>query len=221
MLLPSDSFSVGDKMAGRHGNKGVISKVLPIEDMPFLARRYTASDHAQPAGVPSRMNVGQIWRRTWDGLEPSWASRRSVLCLMEPPKTTSSQALADAGLPELTVRFACTMGEPVNRWNSETTVGYIYMLKLHHLVDDKVHARSTGPYSLITQQPLGGKARFRWSAIRGNGSLGSGSLWSRLHSSRTSDREERRRGRAYQDLRIDGQGRKHAWKRAHRQALTF
>jgi len=152
-------ISVGDKMAGRHGNKGVIAKILPKEDMPFLADGTPVQILLNPLGVPSRMNVGQILET-----HLGWAGKILGFQAITPVFDGASeddinQVLADAGLPKhgKAQLFDGRTGEPLEQ---ETTVGYIYMLKLHHLVDDKVHARSTGPYSLITQQPLGGKARF-------------------------------------------------------------
>jgi len=152
-------ISVGDKMAGRHGNKGVIAKILPKEDMPFLADGTPVQILLNPLGVPSRMNVGQILET-----HLGWAGKLLGFQAITPVFDGASeddinQVLADAGLPKhgKAQLFDGRTGEPLEQ---ETTVGYIYMLKLHHLVDDKVHARSTGPYSLITQQPLGGKARF-------------------------------------------------------------
>jgi len=152
-------ISVGDKMAGRHGNKGVIAKVLPKEDMPFLADGTPVQIMLNPLGVPSRMNVGQILET-----HLGWAGKMLGFQAITPVFDGASEeeinaVLDDAGLPKhgKAKLFDGRTGEPLEQ---ETTVGYIYMLKLHHLVDDKVHARSTGPYSLITQQPLGGKARF-------------------------------------------------------------
>jgi DNA-directed RNA polymerase subunit beta len=152
-------ISVGDKMAGRHGNKGVISKILPVEDMPFLPDGTPLQILLNPLGVPSRMNVGQILET-----HLGWAAAKLGFQAVTPVFDGASEEgindlLKDAGLPKHgKVRlYDGRTGEPLEQ---ETTVGYIYMLKLHHLVDDKVHARSTGPYSLITQQPLGGKARF-------------------------------------------------------------
>ncbi|MFM7077351.1 MAG: DNA-directed RNA polymerase subunit beta, partial [Planctomycetaceae bacterium] len=152
-------ISVGDKMAGRHGNKGVIAKILPKEDMPFLADGTPVQILLNPLGVPSRMNVGQILET-----HLGWAGKILGFQAITPVFDGASEedinaVLADAGLPKhgKAQLFDGRTGEPLEQ---ETTVGYIYMLKLHHLVDDKVHARSTGPYSLITQQPLGGKARF-------------------------------------------------------------
>jgi DNA-directed RNA polymerase subunit beta len=152
-------ISVGDKMAGRHGNKGVISKILPIADMPFLPDGTPIQIMLNPLGVPSRMNVGQILET-----HLGWAGAKLGFRAITPVFDGATEhqindALEEAGLP----RHGKTKlldGRTGEQFEQETTVGYIYMLKLHHLVDDKVHARSTGPYSLITQQPLGGKARF-------------------------------------------------------------
>ncbi len=151
--------SVGDKMAGRHGNKGVIAKILPVEDMPYLPDGTPLQILLNPLGVPSRMNVGQILETHlgWAGATLGFQAITPVFDGAS--EADINEALDEAGLPRHgKVRlYDGRTGEP---FSQETTVGYIYMLKLHHLVDDKVHARSTGPYSLITQQPLGGKARF-------------------------------------------------------------
>jgi DNA-directed RNA polymerase subunit beta len=153
------TISVGDKMAGRHGNKGVISKILPIEDMPYLEDGTPIQIMLNPLGVPSRMNVGQILET-----HLGWAGSKLGFQAITPVFDGASEAdinkcLAEAGLPAHGKHYLFD-GRTGEKCTQETTVGYIYMLKLHHLVDDKVHARSTGPYSLITQQPLGGKARF-------------------------------------------------------------
>lgn len=152
-------ISVGDKMAGRHGNKGVIAKILPVEDMPYLADGTPLQILLNPLGVPSRMNVGQILET-----HLGWAGAKLGFQALTPVFDGATEegindCLAEAGLPRhgKASLFDGRTGEAMEQ---ETTVGFIYMLKLHHLVDDKVHARSTGPYSLITQQPLGGKARF-------------------------------------------------------------
>ena len=152
-------ISVGDKMAGRHGNKGVIAKILPQEDMPFLADGTPLQILLNPLGVPSRMNVGQILET-----HLGWAGAKLGFQAITPvfdgaTEKTIQEALSEAGLPTHG-KAQLYDGRTGEAFEQETTVGYIYMLKLHHLVDDKVHARSTGPYSLITQQPLGGKARF-------------------------------------------------------------
>ena len=152
-------ISVGDKMAGRHGNKGVIAKILPKEDMPYLADGTPIQIMLNPLGVPSRMNVGQILET-----HLGWAGAKLGFQAVTPvfdgaTEEEINKCLAEAGLP---AHGKTTLydGRTGVLFEQEVTVGYIYMMKLHHLVDDKVHARSTGPYSLITQQPLGGKARF-------------------------------------------------------------
>jgi len=152
-------LSVGDKMAGRHGNKGVIARVLPEEDMPHLPDGTPVEIVLNPLGVPSRMNVGQILET-----HLGWAAEALGLYFASPVfdgagETEIKDWLAKANLPTAgkTVLYD---GMTADRFEEEVTVGYIYMLKLSHLVDDKLHARSIGPYSLITQQPLGGKAQF-------------------------------------------------------------
>ncbi|HHW00686.1 MAG TPA: DNA-directed RNA polymerase subunit beta [Clostridiaceae bacterium] len=152
-------ISVGDKMAGRHGNKGVISRILPEEDMPFLPDGTPLEIVLNPLGVPSRMNIGQVLEvhlgyaakaLGWEIATPVFdgASEEDII-----------ETLRLAGLPEdgKSVLYDGRTGEP---FDNRVTVGYMYFLKLAHLVDDKIHARSTGPYSLVTQQPLGGKAQF-------------------------------------------------------------
>ena len=152
-------LSVGDKMAGRHGNKGVIARVLPEEDMPRLPDGTPVEIVLNPLGVPSRMNVGQILET-----HLGWAAQALGLYFASPVFDGAGEQeikrwLEKAGLPRSgkTTLYDGMTGEP---FEQEVTVGYIYMLKLSHLVDDKLHARSIGPYSLITQQPLGGKAQF-------------------------------------------------------------
>ena len=153
-------ISVGDKMAGRHGNKGVISKILPEEDMPFLADGTPVDILLNPLGVPSRMNVGQILET-----HLGWAAAKLGFKAITPVFDGATRG-GDPQVPEGgrhardAARAYLYDGRTGERFEQPVTVGYIYMLKLHHLVDDKVHARATGPYSLITQQPLGGKARF-------------------------------------------------------------
>ncbi|MFN0206437.1 MAG: DNA-directed RNA polymerase subunit beta [Planctomycetota bacterium] len=153
------NLSVGDKMAGRHGNKGVISKIVPVEDMPFLADGTPVDIVLNPLGVPSRMNVGQILET-----HLGWAAKKLGFRARTPAfdgadENDIEKALTECGFSTggKTVLFDGRTGEA---FEQEVAVGCLYMLKLHHLVDDKVHARATGPYSLITQQPLGGKARF-------------------------------------------------------------
>ena len=152
-------ISVGDKMAGRHGNKGVVSRILPVEDMPFMPDGTPIDILLNPLGVPSRMNLGQILevhlgmvarKRGWKIATPVFdgADQEEI-----------EQLLAESGLSTdgKSILYDGRTGEPFDK---PVTVGVQYMLKLHHLVDDKIHARSTGPYSLVTQQPLGGKAQF-------------------------------------------------------------
>ncbi|WP_066649192.1 DNA-directed RNA polymerase subunit beta [Christensenella timonensis] len=152
-------ISVGDKMAGRHGNKGVISRILPMEDMPFLPDGTPLDIVLNPLGVPSRMNIGQVLE-----VHLGMAARAMGYKVATPVFDGASEEdieelLAKSGLtPDgKTVLYDGRSGEP---FENRVTVGYMYILKLHHLVDDKIHARSTGPYSLVTQQPLGGKAQF-------------------------------------------------------------
>ncbi len=152
-------ISVGDKMAGRHGNKGVISKVLPEEDMPYLKDGTPVDILLNPLGVPSRMNVGQILE-THLGYAAAKLGFKAVTPVFDgATEEEIRDCLKEAGFPT-TGKSVLYDGRTGEAFDQPVTVGYIYMLKLHHLVDDKVHARATGPYSLITQQPLGGKARF-------------------------------------------------------------
>ncbi len=152
-------LSVGDKMAGRHGNKGVVGKVVPVEDMPFLADGTPIDIILNPLSVPSRMNIGQLFETTL-----GWAAHRLGVHFATPvfdgAKTADVEEWLDrAGLPRAGKTYLFD-GRTGDRFKEETAVGFMYVLKLSHLVDDKIHARSIGPYSLITQQPLGGKAQF-------------------------------------------------------------
>jgi DNA-directed RNA polymerase subunit beta len=181
----------GDKLAGRHGNKGVISKILPVEDMPFLSDGTPVDVVLNPLGVPGRMNVGQVlethlgWvaKSGWevDGTAQDWQQRLSAIGatsakpgtrvatpVFDGAREEEIQGLLGSTLPNAdgtrlvgangkALLFDGRTGQP---YREHITVGYMYILKLHHLVDDKIHARSTGPYSMITQQPLGGKAQF-------------------------------------------------------------
>ena len=152
-------ISVGDKMAGRHGNKGVVSRVLPEEDMPFLPDGTPLDIVLNPLGVPSRMNIGQVLE-VHLGYAAHALGCKVATPIFDGATYEDIQAeLVKAGLdPEgKSVLYDGRTGEP---FDNKVTVGYVYFLKLHHLVDDKIHARSTGPYSLVTQQPLGGKAQF-------------------------------------------------------------
>ena len=152
-------IQVGDKMAGRHGNKGVVAKIVPVEDMPFLEDGTPVDIVLNPLGVPSRMNLGQIYETLL-----GWAGHKLGKKFATPIFDGASMDdiashLEEAGLPTdgRTQLYDGRTGEP---FDQKTTVGHIYMMKLSHLVEDKIHARSIGPYSLITQQPLGGKAQF-------------------------------------------------------------
>ena len=152
-------IAVGDKMAGRHGNKGVVSRILPQEDMPFLPDGTPLDIVLNPLGVPSRMNIGQVLE-----VHLGYAAKALGWKMMTPVFDGANEqdivdCLKKAGLSEdgKSVLYDGRTGMP---FDNEVTVGYMYFLKLHHLVDDKIHARSTGPYSLVTQQPLGGKAQF-------------------------------------------------------------
>ena len=152
-------ISVGDKMAGRHGNKGVVSRILPVEDMPFLPDGTPVDVILNPLGVPSRMNIGQLLET-----HLGWALAKQSLKGATPvfDGATEEKIIAEleaAGLPP-DGKISLRDGKSGKEFDRPVTVGVTYMLKLHHLVEDKIHARSTGPYSLITQQPLGGKAQF-------------------------------------------------------------
>lgn len=153
------NISVGDKMAGRHGNKGVVSIILPVEDMPYLEDGTPVDVVLNPHGVPSRMNVGQILET-----HLGWAASQKGIKISTPVFDGATEEeiralLKEAGLPE-SGKTKLFDGYTGDKFNEEVTVGVAYMMKLHHLVDDKLHARATGPYSLVSQQPLGGKAQF-------------------------------------------------------------
>ena len=160
-------ISVGDKMAGRHGNKGVVSRILPEEDMPFMEDGTPLQIVLNPLGVPSRMNIGQVLGSTlgtcqrrcsdWQYRNPRIRRRKRGATSDNCLKTTVWSTLPPA---KWTARFNLYDGRTGEPFENRVTVGYMYYLKLIHLVDDKIHARSTGPYSLVTQQPLGGKAQF-------------------------------------------------------------
>ncbi|MBR6548269.1 MAG: DNA-directed RNA polymerase subunit beta, partial [Clostridia bacterium] len=152
-------ISVGDKMAGRHGNKGVVSRILPVEDMPFLPDGTPLDIVLNPLGVPSRMNIGQVLE-----VHLGYAARALGWKVCTPVfdgahESDIRECLKEAGLAE-DGKTDLYDGRTGRKFDNRVTVGVMYFLKLHHLVDDKIHARSTGPYSLVTQQPLGGKAQF-------------------------------------------------------------
>ena len=152
-------IQVGDKMAGRHGNKGVVSRVLPQEDMPFLPDGTPLDIVLNPLGVPSRMNIGQVLEVHLGYAAKTLGWKVATPIFDGATDKDIAAALAQAGLdPE--GKSWLYDGRTGERFDNKVTVGYVYFLKLHHLVDDKIHARSTGPYSLVTQQPLGGKAQF-------------------------------------------------------------
>ena len=152
-------ISVGDKMAGRHGNKGVVSRILPREDMPYLPDGTPLDIVLNPLGVPSRMNIGQILEVHLGYAAAALGWKVATPIFNGANETTIRETLRQAGLREdgKSVMYDGRTGE---KFDNDVTVGWVYFLKLHHLVDDKIHARSTGPYSLVTQQPLGGKAQF-------------------------------------------------------------
>ncbi|SHH76511.1 DNA-directed RNA polymerase subunit beta [Caloranaerobacter azorensis DSM 13643] len=152
-------ISVGDKMCGRHGNKGVISRILPEEDMPFLPDGTPLDVVLNPLGVPSRMNIGQVLEVHLGLAAKALGWHVATPVFDGATEEDIEKALEKAGLPR-TGKILLRDGRSGEPFDNPVTVGYMYMLKLHHLVDDKIHARSTGPYSLVTQQPLGGKAQF-------------------------------------------------------------
>ena len=152
-------ISVGDKMAGRHGNKGVVSRILPQEDMPFLEDGRPLDIVLNPLGVPSRMNIGQVLEvhLGFAAKKLGWKVETPVFDGATLDDIKETLVAAGVGEDGKSVVYDGRTGE---QFDNRVTVGYMYYLKLHHLVDDKIHARSTGPYSLVTQQPLGGKAQF-------------------------------------------------------------
>ena len=158
-IVQKRKISEGDKMAGRHGNKGVISKILPVEDMPFLPDGTPIDIMLNPLGVPSRMNIGQVLE-----LHLGMAAKKLGIYVASPVFDGATEedvwaTIEEAGMARdaKTILYDGRTGEP---FDNRVSVGYMYMIKLAHMVDDKLHARSTGPYSLVTQQPLGGKAQF-------------------------------------------------------------
>jgi DNA-directed RNA polymerase subunit beta len=158
-LAVKRKLKVGDKMAGRHGNKGIVAKIVRAEDMPFMEDGTPVDIVLNPLGVPSRMNLGQIYETIL-----GWTGKRLGVKFATPIFDGAStdqieQYCKDAGIPRNGHTYLYD-GETGERFHQKATVGVIYMIKLHHMVDDKMHARSIGPYSLITQQPLGGKAQF-------------------------------------------------------------
>jgi DNA-directed RNA polymerase subunit beta len=159
LIATKRKLQEGDKMAGRHGNKGVIARVLPEEDMPFMADGTPLELCLNPLGVPSRMNLGQILETElgWAALQLDEWYATQVFESANDEEIAAKMKKADLPLTSKTTLYDGRTGVP---FENPVMVGCMYMLKLHHLVDDKMHARSTGPYSLVTQQPLGGKAQF-------------------------------------------------------------
>jgi DNA-directed RNA polymerase subunit beta len=158
-IASKKKLSVGDKMSGRHGNKGVVARILPEEDMPFMPDGTPVDIVLNPLGVPSRMNVGQVLE-THLGIACKMLGLHAASPVFDGcPEEKIWEMMKQAGLPEdgKTVLYDGRTGEP---FDQRVVVGVIYMLKLHHLVSDKIHARAVGPYSLVTQQPLGGKAQY-------------------------------------------------------------
>jgi DNA-directed RNA polymerase subunit beta len=152
-------LSVGDKMAGRHGNKGVVAKIVPKEDMPFMADGKPVDIILNPLGVPSRMNLGQIFETTL-GMAGLRLRKKYATPVFDGANLDDIyKELDESGWPR-SGKTRLYDGRTGSAFEQEVTVGVIYIMKLSHLVDDKIHARSIGPYSLITQQPLGGKAQF-------------------------------------------------------------
>ncbi|MCB9064427.1 MAG: DNA-directed RNA polymerase subunit beta [Chitinophagales bacterium] len=158
-LASKRKLKVGDKMAGRHGNKGIVAKIVREEDMPFLEDGTPVDICLNPLGVPSRMNLGQIYETIlgWAGEKLDMRFATPIFDGASPDQITN--LIEEAGLPSYCHTYLYD-GETGERFHQKATVGIIYIIKLHHMVDDKMHARSIGPYSLITQQPLGGKAQF-------------------------------------------------------------
>ncbi|MEY3208412.1 MAG: DNA-directed polymerase subunit beta, partial [Bacteroidota bacterium] len=158
-LAVKRKLKVGDKMAGRHGNKGIVAKIVRAEDMPFMEDGTPVDIVLNPLGVPSRMNLGQIYETIlgWTGKK---LGVKFATPIFDGASTQQIEDLCDeAGIPNNGHTYLYD-GETGEKFDQKTSVGVIYMIKLHHMVDDKMHARSIGPYSLITQQPLGGKAQF-------------------------------------------------------------
>jgi DNA-directed RNA polymerase subunit beta len=152
-------MSVGDKMAGRHGNKGVVSRIMPQEDMPFLPDGTPVEIVLNPLGVPSRMNLGQVLETHLGWVARALGTKIQTPVFDGPSLPTIQAEVERHGLPA-DGKVMLRDGRTGEDFDQPVTVGWIYMLKLNHLVEDKIHARSTGPYSLVTQQPLGGKAQF-------------------------------------------------------------
>ena len=191
-IATKQKLEVGDKMAGRHGNKGVVAKIVPEEDMPFLPDGTPIEICLNPLGVPSRMNVGQVLET-----HLGWACKKLGIKVATPvfdgiPEKRVRRI--PEGSEAAAIRQERALRRPHRREiDQEVVVGYIYMMKLNHLVSHKIHARAVGPYSLVTQQPLGGKSPVRRPALRRNGSVGARSLRRGAHPAGTAHRQVRRR----------------------------
>jgi DNA-directed RNA polymerase subunit beta len=159
LIAAKRKLKEGDKMAGRHGNKGVVARVLPVEDMPYLDDGTPLDICLNPLGVPSRMNIGQIMETELGWAASTLGEWYSCHVFQSPSQEQIEEKLEKAGLPG-SCKAIVHDGRTGEAFKNPVTVGVVYFMKLHHLVDDKMHARSTGPYSLVTQQPLGGKAQF-------------------------------------------------------------
>ena len=192
-------ISVGDKMAGRHGNKGVVSRILPVEDMPFLPDGTPLDIVLNPLGVPSRMNIGQVLE-----VHLGMAAKALGWKVMTPVfdgahEDDIRECFRMAGMSE-DGKIMLKDGRTGEYFDNPVTVGYMYYLKLHHLVDDKIHARSTRPVQSRHAAAARRQSAVRRPALRRDGSLGSGSLRRCLHAAGNPDREVRRRGGPCQDV---------------------
>ncbi len=195
-------LQVGDKMAGRHGNKGVVSKIVPVADMPYMEDGTSIEVILNPLGVPSRLNMGQLFET-----HLGFAAKRGKFHVATPvfegfPEDQIWEMMKKHNLSP-NGKFYLYDGLTGERYDNPVVVGYMYILKLSHLVADKIHARAVGPYSLVTQQPLGGKAQMGGSEIRGDGGVGCRSVRCGTLIARVTHREIGRRSRSYPYLRVD------------------
>ncbi|MDR0384254.1 MAG: DNA-directed RNA polymerase subunit beta [Christensenellaceae bacterium] len=170
IIAQKRNVKVGDKMTGRHGNKGIVSKILPVEDMPYMADGTPVDIILNPMGVPSRLNIGQLLEISLGLIGHITGNKYATPVFNGATRADISKLLRENGLPE-DGKMQLLDGRTGEPFQNKTTVGFMYMLKLHHMVDTKIHARSTGAYSLVTQQPLGGKAQF------GGQRMGEMELW--------------------------------------------
>ena len=201
-------ISVGDKMAGRHGNKGVVSRILPREDMPYMPDGTPLDIVLNPLGVPSRMNIGQVLEVHLGYAAQALGWKVATPIFNGANEASIRETLQLAGLREDGKSYLYD-GRTGERFDNAVTVGYVYFLKLHHLVDDKIHARSTGPYSPGHAAAARRQGPVRRPALRRDGGLGPGGLRRGVHAAGDTDREVRRRHRPCQDLRGHSQGPQH------------